>query len=113
MTGAERAWAYTRNIVTVLSLVNVLSVYLEKSVAGSSSFMDVLDDANSRVRFWATAVLLAVTGVLALGHLLVSTRDVASDLHPHAGVRRVVTLCFGLAQLAVAGGVAALLLATR
>ena len=106
-------WSHLRNVTTVLSLGNVVSAYVERAAAGgSTSVAELLRDDTVRLRFWITAALLGAVGVLLLGHLLVSTRDVASDLHPESVRQRIVALAFGAAQIVLAAFFAVLLFAT-
>ncbi len=105
-------WWYTRNITTALSFVNVLAVYIQKIIDGASSIHTILNDQNTRIRFWATAVLLTITGIVALGYLIHSTKDVSSDLQVGSMRQRIVALSFGAGQLVAAALIAGMLIAS-
>jgi len=106
-------WTQLRNVTTVLSLVNATSVFVEKTVAGSSRMPAMLQNHDVRIRLWATAVLLFGAGALTLISLIVSTRDAATDLQPGAARQRVVMLGFLVGQFVIAGALLTLLLVYR
>ncbi|GIG92215.1 hypothetical protein [Plantactinospora endophytica] len=108
---SERSvWPYLRNLTTILSLANVVSAYAEKTVSGTRSITAILDDPTVRTRFWITAVLLGLTGLLALVYLVRSTGDMAGDLGDGVIRQRIIALAFGAGQVLLAIGLATLLM---
>jgi hypothetical protein len=104
---------HLRNIVTVLSLINLLSVFGEKAVTNHTAFDHVLADSVVRTRLWVSAGLFATLGLLSLGFLVVKSRDLLLDFDDGANRTKVVALVFGSVELLVALAIGAALLAAR
>ena len=102
-------WPHIRNLTTTLSLANVISAYVEKTVRGTRDISEMLGDPTVRTRIWVTAGLLCLTGLLALAHLVRSTSDLAGDLGDGVIRQRIIAVAFGAGQLLIAAGLTILL----